>query len=136
MQVGLVTGHGWQAAPWFEQGAGFLEGGQTAAQTYGTEVALQTDAALPLEQWTAIRARSVFDGAGVWLVADFQLEQRAQAAAQIFHAFEAQFVVIALADGGSAARQFGNTCIYSAIDGHGRLGIGCARKCAHERQSH
>ncbi len=98
-QVGLETGWRWDAMEGLERNARLLERGQATADAQGTEVAGQADAALALEQGTLDTAGALLDGAGVRLVTDLELENRFQATAQIFGAFEAQGVVGTFADG-------------------------------------
>ena len=129
----METGWGWQTVPRFEGGARLLECGQATAQTDHTEVALQADAALTLEQWTLDTAGALLDGAGVRLVTNLQLEQCFQAIAQVFSTLEAQGVVGALADGQGLVRTLGDACVNGAVDLNCGLCLcntgECAQKC-------
>ena len=122
--VGLETGFRRHARPWFERGARFLEGGQATAQAHGTEVALQADAALTLEQRTGI----AFQRTRIGFIANFQLENSFQAIAQIFRTLETQLVVVALGDFGGFTSHFAQASIDRAVDLDGRLRLcGCGK---------
>src|SRR5206468_1826929 len=91
-QVGLETGWRRNAVEGLESDARLLERGQATAQADHTEVALQADAALTLEQRTLNAAGALLDGAAVRLIANFQLEDCFQAVAEFFRALETEGV--------------------------------------------
>jgi hypothetical protein len=138
-EVGVEAGLVWQRVERLEGADGFLIRGQAATDADHTEVTLQADAALALEQWTldgGVADAARFLGAGVRLVTDFQLEQCLQAVAQLFSALETQGIRSALADRQRLVRLLLDACIDRAVDLNSGLCMGSAGERADECNCH